>query len=130
VEDTATIYTDELASYNRIGDFGRTHETVAHTADEYVRGDVHTNSVESVWSLFKRSIVGAFHHISVKHLPAYLDEIEFRFNNRDNPYLFRDTLLVLLHSDPLPYKELVAKKGPATARNRKPPVKALDPEGH
>ena len=46
----------------------------------------------------------------MKHLPAYLDEMEWRFNNRDNPYLFRDTLLVFcLNSDPLPYKELTAK---------------------
>jgi transposase-like protein len=130
VDDAATIYTDELKSYDGIGDFGRRHETVKHSEDEYVRGDVHTNSVESVWSLFKRSIVGAFHHISVKHLPAYLDEIEFRFNNRDNPFLFRDTLLVLLHSDPLPYKELVGRKGSSYGVNKRPPIKAMDPEGH
>jgi hypothetical protein len=63
----------------------------------------------------------------MKHLPSYLDEIEWRFNNRHNPFLFRDTLLVLLHSDPLPYKELVGRKGPAKGR---PPIKPLDPEGH
>ena len=119
-----------MKRYEGIGDDDTRHETVNHSADEWVRGDVHTNTVERVWSLFKRSIVGTYHQHSVKHLPAYLDEIEFRFNNRENPYLFRDTLLVLLHGDPLPYKELVAKKGPGTARNRRPAVKALDPEGH
>jgi hypothetical protein len=88
-----------------------------------------TQSVESVWSLFKRSIVGSYHRLSVKHLPAYLDEMEWRFDNRDSPFLFRVTLLVLLHSDPLPYKELVGRKG-SPGKGRKPPVKSLDPEGH
>jgi len=59
-------------------------------------------------SLFKRSIVGAYHQVSAKHLPAYLDEFEFRFDNRNNPYLFRDTLLRLIGSESLTYKDLVA----------------------
>ena len=87
------------------------------------------STVESVWSLFKRSVVGSYHQLSVKHLPAYLDEMEWRFNGRENPYLFRDTLLVLLHSDPLPYKDLVAKPG-SKGKAKKPPVKPLDAEGH
>ena len=53
-------------------------------------------------------VVGSCHQLSVKHLPAYLDEMEFRFNGRENPFLFRDTLLVLLHGDALPYKKLTA----------------------
>lgn len=71
-----------------------------------MRGDVHTNSVEGIWSLLKRSIVGSYHKVSVKHLDAYLDELEWRFNNRDNPYLFRDTLLKLINSDNLLYSKL------------------------
>lgn len=131
VDHPEAIFTDEFKSYDDVAVTVDTrHETVNHSEDEYVRGDVHTNSVEGVWSLFKRSIVGSYHQLSVKHLPAYLDEIEWRFNNRDNPYLFRDTLLVLLHSDPLPYKELVGKKGPKYGVNKRPPVKPLDPEGH
>jgi transposase-like protein len=131
VHDSAeAIFTDELKSYIGIGDFDTRHETVTHSKDEYVRGNVHTQNVESVWSLFKRSLIGAYHQLSVKHLPAYLDEMEWRFNNRNNPFLFRDTLLVLLHSDPLPYKELVAKPGPRRATNKRPAVKALDPEAH
>ena len=55
---------------------------------EWVRGEVHTNTMEGVWSLLKRSIIGSYHQISVKHLDRYLDELEFRFNNRNNPYLF------------------------------------------
>lgn len=128
--DTEAIYTDELKSYEGVGDFDTRHETVNHSADEFVRGDVHTNSVEGVWSLLKRSVVGSYHQISLKHLPAYLDEIEFRFNGRKNPFLFRDTLLVLLHGEALPYKKLIDKPGSKTGVNRQSPVKALDPEGH
>src|SRR2546423_3337928 len=105
--DTKRIMTDDWPAYNGIEDSDTTHETVNHSADEYVRGDVHTNTVEGVFSLFKRSIVGAYHQVSVKHLDRYLDEIEFRFNNRNNPYLFRDTLLRLIASSNLEYKELI-----------------------
>ena len=86
------------------------HETVNHSADEWVRGDVHTNSVENIWSLLKRSIVGSYHQVSKKHLDSYLDELEWRFNGRENPYLFRDTLLKLIKSENLPYSELVSGK--------------------
>lgn len=110
VDDDASIYTDELASYEGIA--GKDHQTVQHKSEEWVRGNVHTNTVESAWSLLKRSVVGTYHHMSVKHLPAYLDEMEWRFNGRDNPYLFRDTLLVLLHGDALPYKLLIERDDP------------------
>jgi len=70
--------------------------------------DVHTNTVEGVWSLLKRSVVGSYHQLSAKHLPAYLDEMAFRFNNRENPYLFRDTLIKLVESDNLAYKALIS----------------------
>ncbi len=113
VDDEAdAIYTDELKSYLGIGDENTKHETVEHSKEEWVRGDVHTNTVESAWSLLKRSVVGTYHQISVKHLPAYLDEMEFRFNRRDNPFLFRDTLLVLLHGDALPYRLLIERVDP------------------
>jgi len=74
-----------------------------------VAGDVHTNTVESAFSLLKRGIVGTWHKVSAKHLPAYLDEMCFRFNNRKNPYLFRDTLIKLLSSPHIEYKDLTAK---------------------
>lgn len=102
------VYTDDWPAYKGIESEATQHETVNHSADEWVRGDVHTNSVENVWSLLKRSIVGSYHHVSKKHLGSYLDELEWRFNNRDNPYLFRDTLLKLIKSTNLPYEKLVA----------------------
>ncbi len=105
--DAEAIYTDEWPSYNGIGDSNTKHETVNHSQNEWVRGDVYTNSVENVWSLLKRSIMGSYHKVSAKHLDAYLDELEWRFNNRENPYLFRDTLLKLIHSSNLEYKNLV-----------------------
>ncbi|HUF54666.1 MAG TPA: IS1595 family transposase [Dehalococcoidia bacterium] len=101
------FYTDEFKSYTGIGDGNTRHESVDHKADEWVRGDVHTNSVEGVWSLLKRSVVGSYHQLSAKHLPAYLDEFSFRFNNRHNHYLFRDTLAKLVNSESLPYQELI-----------------------
>ena len=63
---------------------------------------------DKTWSLLKRSIVGSFHKISVKHLDAYLDELEWRFNNRDNPHIFRDTLARMLACGSLEYAELTA----------------------
>ncbi|MGZ6528166.1 MAG: transposase, partial [Actinomycetota bacterium] len=65
---------------------------------------------ESAWSLFDRAVIGSYHKLSTKHLPAYLDEFAFRFNNRENPYLFRDTLLRLLEADALPYSSLTANQ--------------------
>jgi transposase-like protein len=107
-DHASAIYTDELKSYAKIGDADTIHEAVNHAIEEWVRGDVHTNSVESAWSLFKRSIIGSYHQLSAKHLDAYLSEFEWRFNNRANPYLFRDTLMRLLESDNLTYKKLTA----------------------
>ena len=65
-------------------------------------------SVEGVWRLFKRSIIGSYHQLSAKHLDAYLDEMAWRFNNRENPFLFRDTLIKLVSAEALEYKELIS----------------------
>ena len=61
-----------------------------------------------MWSLFKRSVMGAFHKISVKHMDSYLEELEWRFNNRDNPLIFRDLLLRILDGKALRYRSLTA----------------------
>ena len=107
-DETTAYFTDDWAPYEGIADEDTTHQTVNHSREEWVRGDVHTNTVENVWSLLKRSIIGAYHKVSLKHLDRYLDELEWRFNNRDNPWLFRDTLLRLLEAEHVEYKELVA----------------------
>ena len=107
-DETEAFYTDELRSYMGIADDDTRHESVRHSRDEWVVGDVHTNGIEGVWSLFKRSIVGAFHKISVKHLDAYLQEQEFRINNRHNQHAFRDVMKRILATDPLRYRDLTA----------------------
>lgn len=110
VHDSATdLFTDSAKAWGDMSDHDTRHEKVNHAAEEWVRADVHTNTVEGVWSLLKRSVVGTYHQLSAKHLPAYLDEIAFRFNNRDNEFLFRDTLLRMIHGETLPYAELVAE---------------------
>ena len=106
--DTEAIYTDELKSYLGIADHDTRHETVRHSEEEWVVGDVHTNSVEGVWSLLKRSIVGAWHQVSAKHLDAYLSEVEFRINHRDDPYIFEAVLIRLLDGQALRYRKLIA----------------------
>ncbi len=107
-ENAEAIFTDENPSYGDLSNDRRRHDTVNHSQDEWIRGDAHTNTVESAWSLFKRSIVGAFHKVSRKHLDLYLDEFEFKFNNRHNPYIFRDALKEILTCGKVEYKELVA----------------------
>ena len=103
------IFTDEWPAYKGIADENTRHETVNHSIEEWVNGEVHTNSIENVWSLLKRSIMGSYHKVSVKHLDAYLDELEWRFNNRENDYLFRDTLQKLIGSENLTYHDLTSQ---------------------
>ena len=105
---TKRIMTDEWGAYPNMTDRDTLHERVNHFLKEYARGDVHTNTVENVWSLLKRSIIGSFHHVSEKHLNAYLDELEWRYNNRHNDFLFRDTLAQLLTSEHVEYKVLTS----------------------
>src|SRR5207249_6665325 len=109
-DNAEAIYTDQASWYKHIGDEDTRHETVDHSAEEWVRGDVSTQGIESAWSLLKRSIVGSYHQLSAKHLDAYLDEFSWRFNGRRNPFLFRDTLLKLVEGNALPYDELVAPR--------------------
>jgi transposase-like protein len=107
-DEAEAIYTDELASYLGIADHNTRHETVNHSIEQWALGDVHTNSIEGVWSLFKRSIVGAFHKVSVKHLDRYLEELEWRYNNRDNTHIFTDTLRRIVNTEHLTYERLTA----------------------
>ncbi len=74
-----------------------------------MRGKVHTNRIENVWSLLKRPVIGSYHHLSAKHLPAYLEERAFRFINREKSHIiFRDTIIGLISSKALSYETLVA----------------------
>jgi transposase-like protein len=110
--DVDMIVTDEWASYPKAmmlaGVHGDKHETIQHKKGEYARGTITTNGIESAFSLFKRGIIGSWHKVSAMHLAAYLDDMTFRFNNRHNPYLFRDTMIKLLEAPVLEYKKLTA----------------------
>ena len=94
-DEAEAIYTDELAAYLGIADHDTRHETVNH-------------SIEGVWSLFKRSIIGAFHKVSEKHLDRYLEELEWRYSNRGNDHIFVDTLRRIVNTEPMTYERLVA----------------------
>jgi hypothetical protein len=73
--------TDEGITY-AVGKHFAKHETVKHTAKEYVRGEVHTNTVEGFFSVFKRGMKGTYQHCDAKHLQRYLTEFDFRYSNR------------------------------------------------
>lgn len=76
------LHTDESKLYTKVGAEFAAHETVNHSAKEYARGDVTTNSVEGYFSIFKRGMKGVYQHCGEKHLHRYLAEFDFRFNNR------------------------------------------------
>lgn len=96
VAKDATVYTDSWAGYEGIGAaFKGGHEAVNHTRKEYVRpGNIHTNSVESFFSLLKRGIMGTFHHVSGQHLDGYCGEFAFRWTLKDMTDLGRATALI------------------------------------
>jgi transposase-like protein len=77
-----TLYTDDLKFYRTVKPRLRPAATINHSAGEYVRGDVHTNTVESYFSILKRGINGVYHHVSQQHLKRYLAEFDFRYNER------------------------------------------------
>ncbi len=89
VEPGAKVYTDEHAGYDRLPN----HESVKHSAKEYVDGMAHTNGIESFWALLKRGYHGTFHHMSSKHLNRYVQEFAGRHNIRDFDTLEQMTIL-------------------------------------
>ncbi len=108
-EDVDVIVTDDYRPYLKAVGNAR-HETVNHSAKEYVRfgTDIHTNTVENAFSLLKRGIMGTWHRLSAKHLQAYLDEMSFRFDRRNRPDLFLDTLRHMVTADPMTFEQLTA----------------------
>lgn len=76
------LFTDESRLYIKVGAEFSEHQTVRHVAKEYVRGVVHTNTIENVFSVFKRGMKGVYQHCAEKHLHRYLSEFDFRYNTR------------------------------------------------
>ena len=104
----ANIKTDEDRAFQGLGNDYH-HQTVNHSAGEYVRHYIHhTNTIESVWALLKRQIVGIHHWVSPKHLNKYVDEMTWRFNRRDMPVGPRMNDLFTCVEGRLRYKELIA----------------------
>ena len=110
-EDVDVIVTDEFNAYPtamKALKMTERHKTIKHKAKVYFDGDIHTNTIESAFSLLKRGIIGTWHRISAKHLAAYLEEMTFRFNRRGRSDLFVDTLRHMVTADPLTFEELTA----------------------
>ena len=121
------LFTDEAAAYEDL----ENHEAVKHSAKEYVRGQIHTNGIESFWSMLKRGYVGTYHRMSFEHLPRYATEFEARHNCRDFDTEQQLTLMVrggdgrvLPYADLVKYGERAVKirlgwKPPAHWRHRR-----------
>jgi transposase-like protein len=108
-KDVDVFFTDEFNVYRGIAKrMGLKHKVVQHSTKEYVRGDAHTNTIESAFSLFKRGLRGSWHKLSAKHLQAYLEEMCFRFNRRKNSDLFMDTLRHMVTAPVLTFEKLTA----------------------
>jgi transposase-like protein len=108
VDQSAHVMTDESRLYANLERRGFKHDIVIHSDKEWIRGECHTQSIDSFWALLKRGVVGSFHQISIKHLDRYIQEFSYRFNNKDNQELFGLTVAALVLGIPLPYKKLIA----------------------
>lgn len=109
------IYTDNAAVYdfalNR--ELRKKHRSVNHSIEWVVPGSrIHTNTVESSFSLLKRGLIGSFHRVSTKHLQRYLNEFEYRFNERHSTQKFAGAVNRMCQTKPLPYKTLTADSNP------------------
>lgn len=111
-DDVEMIVTDDFRSYPlALKKFTGKHRRINHSLGYYVTGEsneIHTNTVESAFSLFKRGLSGSYHIVSIKHLHRYLSEFEFRFNERKNPELFQKTLSRMMQAEPMEYKSVTS----------------------
>ena len=105
----ATVYSDEASAYEGLPN---PHEAVKHSVKEFVRGQVHTNGMESFWSMLERAHKGTFHKISPKHLERYVQEFAGKHNIRESGTLvqMRDTVAQMVGRNLL-YRNLVADNG-------------------
>ena len=115
IANDARIVTDEWSSYRQLKKT-HNHAIVIHSRGEYVRGDVHTNSIEGFWSLFQRCVIGQHHFVSIKHLQRYLNQSAFSYNNRKVGNLFGVVIARLAIGVALPYAKLTS--GPSASPRR------------
>ena len=111
----ATVYSDDAGAYESLP---FNHDTVKHSLSEYVKGDVHTNGIESLWSMLKRAHKGTFHKLSPKHLDRYVQEFPSRHNLRDEDTIdIMSAVATGMRGKRLRYRELIADNGlPSGAR--------------
>jgi transposase-like protein len=107
VSKDAHLMTDEHAGYTKAGREYASHNFTSHSRGEYARGEIHSNTVESSFSLLKRGLVGTFHHVGEQHLQRYVTEFDFRWNNRKTTDKERsDNLLGQVTGKRLTYRRL------------------------
>jgi len=93
ISTDATIYTDQLGAYKQLNQYGYNHSFVNHKETYVIKGtDIHTNSIEGFWSIFKRGVTGVYTHISPRYLQHYADEYGFRYGNRKLDDMFYEML--------------------------------------
>jgi len=110
VRKDAEIFSDESRSYTSLKKMGYSHGAVNHRRGEYVNGQIHTNTIEGVWSQLKRGIDGIYHHVSPKHLQRYCNEYQYRYNTRElNDFERFNDWLNLVNHKKLTYSKLIAK---------------------
>ena len=107
IEQGATVYTDDLASYDKLHEVYN-HDSINHSTGQYAKGEVHTNTMENFWCLLKRSIKGTYVQVMPFHLDRYVDEQAFRYNHRKNTDLGRFMLGVAqIFGKRLTYEQLI-----------------------
>lgn len=121
------IMTDDAGAYNfRITQFHNAkHSKIRHSRGEYVKGEVHTNTVENAFSLLKRAVIGTYHQLSIKHLQRYLNEFSYRFNRREDVDMFEQTVARMAGAKKMPYAKLIEQN--AFTPFVRPDVKTSEP---
>lgn len=108
VEKGATMVTDEYPIYISLKN-EYNHQVIQHRLKEYVRGDIHTNTIEGFWGILKRGIIGIYHQVSIQHLQRYCDEFAARYNTRSIKDNERFELSIKNSEGRLKYNELIGK---------------------
>jgi transposase-like protein len=107
IKRTATLYTDEWSGYNKAGKLYTRH-IVDHSKHQYVNGAIYTNTIEGLWSIVKRGVIGIYHKVTKKHLQRYVNEFVFRYNTRNLSDGERFNLVLANTGNyHLPYKQLI-----------------------
>jgi transposase-like protein len=120
ISKKSELFTDDYVSYDGIEKKGYKHQVINHSKGEYVKGNASTNSIESVWATFKRSVYGTYHHLSRKHLQRYVNESAFRLSNGDS----MDFVNAVCRNkqNGLKYKKLIRKNAKTNYRAVKPAI--------